>query len=112
MVLPLFHNSFPVDPSSAYRTGADEFAAVKTMPFTTIGESVDGISRDVQPDCSASALPCSASFQVAIPPFEDATSQRVPAASSQLANSPYAAAAYPAPLSEAVSTICILPSRV
>src|SRR4029079_9615137 len=90
----------------------------KTTPLTIIGVSGDVRSRDVQPGCSASAPPSSATLNAAIAPFVTiplaagfapaliapaigARIQRVPCASCQLASAPPATS--PPPLGETAS---------
>src|ERR1700734_26182 len=77
-----------------------------------MGDRGEAISGEVQPGCSTGAPGSPVTFQAAIEFFEGATSQRAPAASCQLANSPETTAGNAAPVSEAASTRCRWPSPV
>src|SRR5262249_12269007 len=102
MVLPLVHSSLPVMPSSTYSTAGVErsarAAAVRPLsspryspldavipsPLTTMGDSGEAMSR-VQPLCSDTLPPSSASFQATMPLPDGETIQRV-VPSSQVAS--------------------------
>src|SRR5262245_56699465 len=97
MDLPLFHSSFPFDPSMAYSTaGVVRFPeeAANTTPFTMAGAIGEVMSREVQAFWSAGAPFCSTSFHAATALAVGTSSQRAPAASCQLASpAPFAPAA-------------------
>src|SRR5262249_43244830 len=87
IVVPLFHNSLPVVPSSAYKTARDERCArcaavilrswvrnsplevAKTTPLMIVGGSGETRSRDAQPGCSVGAPFCSTTFQATTAPW-------------------------------------------
>src|SRR5260370_5298018 len=88
IALPLFHSSFPVAASSAYRVACplpEDSANTTPLRINDVGEIM---SREVQPGCRVGALFCSTSVHATIAPAAGASSQRVPARSCQLANGP------------------------